>query len=265
MANMTTKLAEETRADRRTSTDVMVGYSNHMAELMQAGALASVDWQSWAPNVRNPEAIAPNGVAVTFQTSYTGIIYNTQRVRGDAIPRSMQDLLKPEYKGKIGLVNNADQAATDLYAWMTDTFGQDYWSGLAAQEPTFYDSAVPLQEALVAGEIAVAVWGANALVQPAMSEGAPVDFVLGDPGWSPQVVTYIPEWSAHPNAAQLLYDFLASDDGQAIVGNGNVSALPDVPGSLGDTSEVTIIDLDRVTDSDWVAEQQATWREAFGR
>lgn len=242
-------------------TNVNYGW---MVDAATSGELiAPVGPNATASRWATAPASAEGGLLQTTSVTALGIAYNTDLIT-DA-PAGYEDLLKPEFKGKIGLVNNADQAATDLYAWMTDTFGEDYWNGLAAQDPTFYDSAVPLQEALVSGEIAVAVWGANALVQPAMSEGAPVDFVLGDPGWSPQVVTYIPKWSAHPNAAQLLYDFLASDDGQAIVGNGNVSALPDVPGSLGDTTEVTIIDLDRVTNSDWVAEQQATWRETFGR
>ena len=30
-----------------------------------------------------------------------GITYNTQRVSGAAVPRTLQDLLKPEFKGRI--------------------------------------------------------------------------------------------------------------------------------------------------------------------
>lgn len=203
------------------------------------------------------------GLLQTTSITGLGIAYNTDLVA--EAPEGYEDLLDAALQGEIGLVDNTNQAATDLYAWMAETFGDEFLEDLAAQEPTFYESAVPMQEALVSGEIAVAVWGANAIVQDAKSDGAPVEFVLGDPGWSPQVISYIPSWTGSPAGAQLLYDFLASDDGQAIVGNGNVSALPDVPGSLGSTEEVTLIDIDRVTDETWVADQQAAWRETFGR
>src|SRR5262249_12398891 len=101
MSTMAIKVAEEALADRRATTDVFVGYGNTTAELHQAAALTPVDWLSWAPNIDRPEQVAPNGVAVTFQTSYTGITYNSQRLTGEAIPRSMQDLLRPQFRGHV--------------------------------------------------------------------------------------------------------------------------------------------------------------------
>src|SRR5262249_54409256 len=134
MSTVGIKVKEETLANRRTSTDVVVGYANVMAELSQAGTLAAVDWLSWAPNIRIPELVAPNGVAVTFQTSYTGITYNTQRVTGDAIPRSMQDLLQPRYKGRIASTPYGaifDYPATDEL-WVAQST-MDYVSRLTDQ------------------------------------------------------------------------------------------------------------------------------------
>lgn len=69
MAPMTTKLVEEMQASRRASTDVMVGYGNHIAEFAQAGVLTPIDWQSWAPHIRSPDLVARNGEAVMVQTA----------------------------------------------------------------------------------------------------------------------------------------------------------------------------------------------------
>ncbi len=134
MANMMTKLTEETQAGRRASTDVMVGYGVHMAALVQAQGLLPVDWQSWAVNIRNPELIAANGAAVTFQTSYSGITYNTQRLTGDNVPRSMQDLLKPQYKGRLA---STPYGATFDYLATDEVWGEqrtdDYLRRLSDQ------------------------------------------------------------------------------------------------------------------------------------
>ena len=215
MANMTTKLAEETRADRRTSTDVMVGYSNHMAELMQAGALASVDWQSWAPHVRNPEAIAPNGVAVTFQTSYTGIIYNTQRVRGDAIPRSMQDLLKPEYKGRVA---STPYGALFDYLATDDMWGEQRTMDYLTRFGDQLTGLIRCNEVnrLASGEFdlfALACSQSNAF--EARSQGAPVDITLASD--APVLVPLymaVPKNAPHPNAARLWVDYMLSPEVQ---------------------------------------------------
>jgi len=246
-----------------------------------ADIVSNVNYSWLAEAVENGDLIAPTGPEATADrwvnskvaasspllqtTAITalGIGYNTEIVAEPV--KGYEDLTKPEFKGKIGLVNNAEQAAAGLYAWMKDQFGEDYWEKLAAQDPVFFDSAVPMQEALVSGEIGVAVWGANSLIEPAKGEGAPVEFVLGDPAWGPQTMTYIPEWSAHPNAAQLLYDFLASDEGQTIVSEGNISVLEEIEGGLGTTETVSVIDLDRVTDPKWYDAQQAEWRKTFGR
>lgn len=193
-----------------------------------------------------------------------GIAYNTEFV--ESAPAGYMDLLKPEFgNGRIGLVDNTHGPATDLYKWMEETFGADYLPKLAAQNPRFYTTAVPLQEALLSGEIAVAVWGVNALVQPAKAKGAPLEFVLGNPGWSTVNFTYMLSWAKRPNAAQVLFDYMASPDGQAVLAKGNISTQPNVPGTLGDISSVTPLDYQRTIDVDWLAKEQADWREIFGR
>jgi hypothetical protein len=83
IAPMTTKLTEEMKANRRASSDIVVGYGSHMAKLSQVEVLTPVDWRSWTPHIRSAELIARGGEAVTVQTSYTGIIHNTQGVPGN--------------------------------------------------------------------------------------------------------------------------------------------------------------------------------------
>jgi ABC-type Fe3+ transport system substrate-binding protein len=100
-AQMSARIAQEYQAGRPASSDIFLGADSTIAVLLRADALAPVDWLSWATHIGSPEQVAPNGVGVTVQTYTPGITYNSSRVIGDAVPRSLQDLLKPEYRGRI--------------------------------------------------------------------------------------------------------------------------------------------------------------------
>lgn len=193
-----------------------------------------------------------------------GISYNTELVKTPLT--GYMDLLKPEFgNGKIGLVDNTQGPATDLYKWMEETFGVSYLPKLSEQKPKFYTTAVPLQEALLSGEIAIAVWGVNALVQPAKQKGAPLEFVLGNPGWSTVNFTYMLGWAKRPNAAQVLFDYMASPAGQAVLAKSNISTQPNVPDTIGDITRITPLNYQRTIDVKWLASEQARWRGIFGR
>src|SRR5262245_15904667 len=116
---MAAKVIQEYQAGRRATTDILLGSDNSINTAVRAEALERVDWAAWAPNIRNPALIAGQGEGVTFQTWLPGITYSSSRVSGDAVPRSMQDLLKPQYKGRIAstpYAANLDRlAATDLW------------------------------------------------------------------------------------------------------------------------------------------------------
>lgn len=220
---------------------------------------------------KGPDATAPEWADYTLKDklqianiSALGISYNTDRVSAADVPKNYEDLLDPRYKGRIGIADNVAAPQADLYEWLEETY-PGYWDGLKAQDPKFYATAVPIQEALLQGEIDVALWGSNALVQGAKADGAPLEWVLATPGWGPPNLTFILAESAHPNAAQVLSNWLATQDGQSAVAKNDITVLPDVPGTAGDASNLTVLDVERVAEPGWIDEQQSRWREAFGR
>src|SRR5262249_48105010 len=101
MPQMVARVGQEVRAGRATSTDLVVAYASSILVAAQTDSLEAVDWASWAPNVRDPELRTSTGIAVAYQSSLAGITYNTERVRGAQVPHTLQDLLKPEYKGRV--------------------------------------------------------------------------------------------------------------------------------------------------------------------
>lgn len=119
MPEMTSRLIQEYQAGRRAVSDILIGSTSSVVAMLAADGLEPVDWASWAPNVRQPQLITPGNVAVALDSAMPGITYNTQRVAPGAVPRSMQDLLKPEYKGRI--------ASTPYVAGFPDLGTPELW------------------------------------------------------------------------------------------------------------------------------------------
>lgn len=69
------------------------------------------------PNMKNlpSKFIDPRGLGVFVSGQIIGIAYNTDKIKNP--PRSWNDLLKPEYKGRVGL---AGMGSTLMSAWMVE-------------------------------------------------------------------------------------------------------------------------------------------------
>ena len=232
MPELVNRLIQEHRASRTSTTDMFVGTDSHIMQLLQADALEPVDWPSWAPNVQSPELIAPNGVAVKQTTRASAITYNSDRLRGDMVPTSLQDLLKPQYKGRI---------ATMIYAGAFANLGSpelwgeerivDYVTRLVDQVSGLVGCSDG--ERVVNGEFdAYAIDCATSQALRFQKRGAPLAAVI--PSDAPLLtLAYVgvPRHAAHPNAAKLWINYLLSREGQDIMFEYDFLDLPLVEGS----------------------------------
>ncbi len=190
-----------------------------------------------------------------------GIGCNTDLV--DTCPTSYADVLDPEYDGLIGAVEPGHQVLMDFWVFLADQLGEDGMEALRDLNPVFYASAVPAQQGLAAGETAITTY-ATAQLQDDADAGAPVEFVVPTPAWSPPILSYIVGWAKHPNAAQLVLDYMASREGQTAIAINGASALPDIEGTLADIDDIQPLDVEQNT-AEWAAPLQDEWRDFFGR
>ncbi|HEY7060452.1 MAG TPA: ABC transporter substrate-binding protein [Chloroflexota bacterium] len=232
MPEMATRIAQEYLAGRPASSDVLPGYAVHMAMALAADALEPVDWLEWAENVHRPDQVTAGGAAVTFETSTPGITYNTSRVRPDEMPTTMQDLLQPQYKGRIAstpFAANFDYLATD------DLWGEqrtmEYLTRLSDQLAGLMRCTE--HERLVTGEfdlLALDCSQNNALALHA--QGAPIGFTLvADAAFVLPLYVGVPRNTRHPNAARLWVDYLLSREAQDILYEENAADSHLVAGS----------------------------------
>lgn len=152
------------------------------------------------------------------------------------------DLLKPEFKGNVGVVEPVADVIMAWYDWLEKSYGADFLPKLAAQAPRVYATALPMTQAAIGGEIAFAAFTTPAVVMPFVRQGAPVKMVVPNPSLGTAYAVVL-SWSRRPNGALLFLDFMMSPPGQASwAGNGEVASPIGVPGSL-DARTINVPDI----------------------
>ena len=149
-------------------------------------------------------------------------------------PTSYADLLRPEFKGKLGMSELSSTALVAFYGWLEKPQGADYLVRLKAQNAKVSGNVVTLAQSVASGEFAAAVTGILTATKPLIDAGAPIAYNMANPGFGTSYIVSAMGWSQRPNAALVLLDYIVSVDGQtAWHGKGEgVSPLPNIPGTV---------------------------------
>ena len=183
----------------------------------------------------------------------------------DQYPKGLKDytdLLDPQLAGgRIAVIDAmCCSAAVDFYMYLEETYGKDFVAKLAAQKPRIYPSALPIASALGSGEVDAAAFTLPLVTQKAT--GAPVDSGLAEKTWGTRFYGALVAGAPHPNAAQLLANFMVSADGQAEIAKNLSAVLPNIPGALTTNDRVRVQDPAALT-PEKVAAYQAGWNAMF--
>jgi iron(III) transport system substrate-binding protein len=115
-----------------------------------------------------------NGEAVA-QYLVWQIGYNTQLVKDTDVPKTWDQVVDPKWKGKIIIPS---PASSDTYIKffdrVTQAYGNDWLSKLAADKPIVAESGTPGAQSLAAGEAALMLPAAPSLINALAAEGAPL-------------------------------------------------------------------------------------------
>lgn len=199
-----------------------------------------------------PQAyLDPSGNFAPTRISYFGLAYNTKLVPPERVPKTYQDLLDPQWKGKLAW----PYALTGRYLFLINlrlAWGEEramaYFRALAAQKIINFasGSARTLVDRVIAGEypIAIGIYAHHPLISAA--KGAPVNARLLDPVPSASGTISVIKNAPHPYAAMLLTDFMLSEEGQKILAgaeyfpaNPAVPPLPQLAGIVPKTAGYT--------------------------
>jgi iron(III) transport system substrate-binding protein len=175
--------------------------------------------------------------------------------------KDIPDFLNPALTGKIGMPQPTSPSFIDWYLWLKETYGKDILNKLAAQKPKIYLSSLTMEQAVISGEITASPFVPGVALD-AKAQGAPIEFKLANNGktWNAPVWGLILKNAQHPNAAQLLLDFMVTQEGQAAVQRTSGAVVPGAPGTLYVTPRVP--NLSNFTPPK-IAAFQAEWKSLF--
>lgn len=176
----------------------------------------------------------PDGLWATQYYGALSFWVNTDIIEN--VPRTWQDLLKPEYKGLVSL-NDPRTAAQGNYAVIGAAFanggdetniqpGLDFFKKLAEMGnlgPTGLDLA-NLQK----GETALAIgWDYNGLnTRDALQGQANIEVLIPEDGSTVgPYVSIVNKWAPHPYTARLMRNYILSPEGQVIYAKGYATPI----------------------------------------
>lgn len=218
---MLNKITQEKAAGLPSSTDISLMAASHTAEGLKIGLLRKLDWASILERPAPPDAqinrVAPEGVAVMIASRIIGITYNSNLVKGEDIPTSMEDVFKPKWKGKIVStpfgVGLTQFAAKDLLGY---EYMKNYTQRLARQIGGL--TACSNVDRVSSGEFAMMVFdcGQDDTLRY-QKRGAPLGHAtVKEVAATIQLHMGIPVHAQHPNAAALFINFMSTQEGQAL-------------------------------------------------
>jgi iron(III) transport system substrate-binding protein len=161
-----------------------------------------------------------------------GMAWNTQ-----CYPQGIKDIpdfTNPAFKGKLGMSDpRISNSQVDWYMWVEKTYGAGILDKLAAQKPKIYGSSLTISQAVASGEICGAPQAAGSAALDLKAKGAPIDYKLANNGnnWNAAFIGLILKQAPHPNAAQVLANYMMSPGGQALLNFGLGTAYPGVADS----------------------------------
>jgi iron(III) transport system substrate-binding protein len=218
MRDSAARTIDEFKRGVKSSTDVVLGSEAEISEMARAGALLSEPWQNWAKGVDNLKLIAAGGVAVQVQTRLPGITYNSARLTGSAVPTSLADLLKPQYRGRI-----ATTSSTALFERLAlpEVWGADrtiaYVRQLSAQIGGFINCGE--EDRIAKGEFDIFAYDCgSARTNQMKAKGTLIGWAEPTDG---ALLGYlymgVPKNATHPNAAKLFINYILSREAQDIM------------------------------------------------
>jgi iron(III) transport system substrate-binding protein len=129
-------------------------------------------------------------------------------------------LADPSFKDQIALgdtggATTAGNYANEIYN-EADKYGWDWLDGVGANNPSLFESQIPIAEQLVKGEYAV-TFGTDTLYNDYISQGAPIQYAYPEPTASALWMIGLPTEAPHPSAARLFLEYATSTEGHDLI------------------------------------------------
>jgi iron(III) transport system substrate-binding protein len=245
--------------------DVALTNSAPMDFMYNEGALTKYD----SPSAKAfPKSVMHPHLGPQYRNSIIGIVYNSGIVKPADAPKSLEDLLKPQYRGKVVMPDASQHTTTaqwlaSLHKVMggrekADKFIRD----LAATKPLLVESLTPAGERITTGETPIGIAFIKNVVFYG-KKGVPLDYVrLGKFMGDGQAVA-LGAKAPHPNAGKAFMDFFLGEEGLKIMaGIGEFVTRKGIYPPLPDADKIELVEMVDM-DKKAYADKMAEYRKIF--
>lgn len=175
---------------------------------------------------------APGGEVFTaghYETC-VGVGYNTKLITKGQIPKTVQDLLDPKWKGKTAIAGSS--TGVSWAGCLLENYGEEFVKRVAEQKfDVHMVSGKAIIDMVINGEYAFSPTVFNTHAIQSKNTGAPVDWIPLEPVSAHIGQIMLPQNASNPHAALLYIDFdLSKEAGEIYKANGYPSPRKDVTG-----------------------------------
>ena len=155
---VTDRVAAEFRAGKP-QADVVLTTTSTMRLSQKDGLLAKYD----SPSAKAfPEDVIDANLGPAYRSTVIGVVYNTGIIKPAEAPKSLEDITKPQYKGKVVFPDPSQHTTTaqwlaSLHKIMGNEKADKFIHDLAASKPLLVPSLTPAGERITTGETPIGV------------------------------------------------------------------------------------------------------------
>ena len=205
-----------------------------------------------------------------FGIEYVGLIYNTELVKPEEVPRRYEDLTDPKWKNQIVMANPESHATTigwlvglKEHVFATEAQWRSFLRGLAANNPMFVASFGPTPAPIESGEKKIGISMPKYIVTKAP---APLDWARLDNQplmGTPRAIAMTSK-APHPGAAEAFMEYWLSDEAMSILARdvGEYVLAPGVFPPIDGMDTAQVIPIRELSDEE-IAKWGAEFKEIF--
>jgi ABC-type Fe3+ transport system substrate-binding protein len=222
MQGMMGKITRELAAGQPASSDVYFGNPQSMLQAMDAKSLKPTDWNSLLERPMQKEAdfdpIVPGDIGIAMASTLVGVVYNSNLVKGNDVPRKLADLMNPKWKGKIA---STPYAAGFREFAMPELLGKEKVIDFVTKYSKHIGGLIRCGEMdrITSGEfLMLGLACGDQEVNMAQRQNIPLGYaIMDDATLSHTRYAGIPKNSRAPNSAALFIAFLQTVEGQKLM------------------------------------------------
>jgi iron(III) transport system substrate-binding protein len=210
------RVVNEARAGKH-EVDIIELSAGPVSDLIRGGLVDP--YHSSETDAVRMEFIDPRHLWHAYHYLVVGLAFNKNLVKATAVPKTYQDLLLPQWKGrKMSL----EKDAGDVFGGLLDSWGEkegiEYFRRLAKQDVLIRSGYTLQAQLLAAGEVELVPWSHSQRPLLMADSGAPLGVTFLEPVLSKTQVLLLARRSPHPHAAALFIEWALSEEGQSFVG-----------------------------------------------